>query len=74
MADPQLGGGPTLRGAAARGARFAVLCIAATVVLLILVWIFGGFAGLGLDTSGAIALSLEHDPIRSDHALSPRGA
>jgi hypothetical protein len=58
MADPPPSSAPTLRGAAARGARFAALCVAATIVLLALVWVFGGFTGLGLDTSGAIALSL----------------
>lgn len=37
---------------------FSAGCIGATVAVLALIWAFGGFAGLGLDTAGALALSL----------------
>jgi hypothetical protein len=38
--------------------RFSALCIGATVVVLALIWISGGFSGLGLDSSGITALFL----------------
>jgi hypothetical protein len=38
--------------------RFSAACIAVTVVVLLAVWALGGFAELGVDASGALALSL----------------
>ena len=38
--------------------RFAAACLGITVAVLVAIWVFGGFAGLGLDASGVIALSL----------------
>jgi hypothetical protein len=38
--------------------RFSAWCIGAVIVVLGLVWAFGGFEDLGLDASGVIALSL----------------
>ena len=38
--------------------KFSAACIGALVVVLGLVWAFGGFDNLGLDASGVIALSL----------------
>ena len=37
---------------------FSASCIGATVVVLALIWVFGGFSGLGLDSSGMAALFL----------------
>jgi hypothetical protein len=37
---------------------FSAACIGATIVVLGLIWLFGGFDSLGLDSSGIIALSL----------------
>jgi hypothetical protein len=38
--------------------KFSAACIGAVIVVLGLVWAFGGFENLGLDASGVIALSL----------------
>ena len=38
--------------------KFSAGCVGAMVVVLGLIWAFGGFDNLGLDTSGVIALSL----------------
>jgi hypothetical protein len=37
---------------------FSTSCIGATVVVLALIWAFGGFSGLGIDGSGMTALFL----------------
>jgi hypothetical protein len=59
MADSDPGdGGSPVRSAVARGTRFVVISVGVTLAVLALAWLFGGFAGLGLDDSGAIALSL----------------
>ena len=36
--------------------RFSGSCFGAVIVVLALIWAFGGFDNLGLDTSGIIAL------------------
>ena len=38
--------------------RFSAICIGATLVVLVAIWALGGFAQLGLDASGVIALAL----------------
>ena len=38
--------------------RFSAGCVGAVIVVLGLIWAFGGFDNLGLDTAGVIALSL----------------
>jgi hypothetical protein len=38
--------------------RFSASCIGATVAVLALIWVFGGFSGLGLDGAGMTALFL----------------
>jgi hypothetical protein len=38
--------------------KFSAGCVGAVIVVLGLIWAFGGFDNLGLDASGVIALSL----------------